>query len=304
MTAGSVSPTYSQPVLNALVPTPTAVQAKSKIAYTANWSIYVMAEDGSSPHCLTICNQTLAGTQASVAPAWSRDGQQIAFKGYRDDPEDYVWGIFLINVDGSNLRRLADDNPCSTNVTQDAPTWSPDDSQLAFVTCQQGKTGLYVINTDGKNLKLLADLDAGSPAWSPDGSLIAFNSGPHSISVINSDGSNLQPLTTEGSTPAWSPDGTQLAYIAIPAKPGAMPSVAVMNANGSHMRTIYHGSNFVDSPSWSPDGQYIAFMSQPDEDNDSYYDGNVYRIKVDGTDLRQLTRNGGLWPAWSPLLQP
>ncbi|MYI63844.1 MAG: hypothetical protein F4105_19720 [Gemmatimonadetes bacterium] len=66
---------------------------------------------------------------------------------------------------------------------------------------------------DGNNLRRLPNRDAGdgSPSWSPDGTLIAFQSNQH-IYVTYANGRNARWHTNSGGSPSWSPDGTQIAF--------------------------------------------------------------------------------------------
>ena len=108
-----------------------------------------------------------------------------------------------------------------------------------------------------------------SPAWSPDGSSIAFASPGHDpnpplsgISIMNADGSGQRrvPNTDGGEYPSWSPDGKRIAFNS--------------NLTGDHVMYIVDvdGSNLVNLSSvgeswqvqWSPDGRSILFTSHRD----------------------------------------
>ena len=124
-------------------------------------ALFVMRSDGSGVRRLT-------GDLPAVShPAWSTDGQRIAFNAGSPTLSD----IYLINLDGSGL----------TKITSDAganfyPTWSPDGSRLAFSSNRDGDWDIYVMNADGSRVRQLVDspgLDD-KPQWSPDGSRIGF----------------------------------------------------------------------------------------------------------------------------------
>jgi Tol biopolymer transport system component len=117
----------------------------------------------------------------------------------------FVAHIYVINIDGSNERRL-------TENEGSYPIWSPDGQQIAFVAAYNDKQlalDLSIMDADGTNVHRLAvgGHVHGGPAWSPDGQEIAFTGGS-SICIVNIDGSGLRRLTTPDdyhidSAPSW-----------------------------------------------------------------------------------------------------
>ena len=97
---------------------------------------------------------------------------------------------------------------------------------------------------------------AQQPAWSPDGTRIAFWSyspPTRGIWVAESDGQDAQQLTFDGERPVWSPLGTRIAYIN-----GAL-DLCVMDPDGTDQTTLHVGIDY--SPTWAPDESQIAFSS-------------------------------------------
>jgi Tol biopolymer transport system component len=163
--------------------------------------------------------------------------------------------IYVINADGSGLRRVTDDGW--------EPAWSPDGRTIVFQSTN-GPAPLDLVSADGTNRRRLFDQQAFSfvePAWSPDGRQIAFTAWDYGFCdcglwLIAADGSNprhvgngtLWDASAAGSSPAWSPDGAEIAVI-------SRSGVGVVTADGTQRRLLHAGdARDVD---WTPDGRLI-----------------------------------------------
>ena len=156
--------------------------------------------------------------------------------------------IFVVNVG-----ELLEEGALPQNITNDPdavdddPDWSPDGLKIAFTShpvddnhLNSTKAEIYVINVDGTGKQRLTfnTEEERAPAWSPDGTLIAFmcrRNGPDfEICVMNADGTGQIQLTSntffEG-TPTWSPDGQKIVFNRTVTAP--FPQLFVMNANGT-----------------------------------------------------------------------
>jgi Tol biopolymer transport system component len=170
----------------------------------------------------------------------------------------------------------------------------------------------YLVHPDGSQLRRIpTDMWVEYPAWSPDGTRIAFMGGPdgpieYDIWVMNADGSNPVQLTDSPGPdgwPAWSPDGTRIAFASVrddcaysdapdcrtTGDIGPHHDIWVVNADGTGLtRVTPEFGHFV---TWSPDGRYLLV---------SGYD--LYVIRPDGTgraslDIQEMP-HGGLFPDW------
>jgi TolB protein len=169
--------------------------------------IYVMNADGSGVTRLT------DQPNDDEHPVWSPDGTKIVFWNGR--VTNVPAGVYVMNADGSGQTRIVDGV---------APDWSPDGRQLTYYAGASGHTGVandpsevFRINADGSGMTKLtsAGASAGLPAWSPDGTRIAFQmisgGSKYEIHTMNVDGSGVTKLTespTGSSAVAWQPNVT------------------------------------------------------------------------------------------------
>jgi Tol biopolymer transport system component len=228
--------------------------------------------------------------------------EHIAFLSDRDGNED----VFVMNADASELTNVS-----NTPADEIAFAWSPDGSRIAIISGSEGDTGnssdvegkLYSVNTEGRDLIQVADGAAeDSPAWSPDGSRLAFTShreGNNEIYVVNADGSGATNITqndADDHAPIWSRDGLQIAFLS--ASEDGQEDLYTMNADGSDRRNLTRHPAEYCCAIWSPDGSRIAFTSN----QDGGFDSDIYIMNSDGSGVVRLTDGPGdkRDPAWSP----
>ena len=160
------------------------------------------------------------------------------------------------------------------------------------------------MDPDGGNMRQLTHVleYVRFPAWSPDGTKIAFTSG-HSwssteIYVMDADGKNVKRLTDsigKNTLPAWSPGGDKIAFTSNRYRGW---QVYVMNADGTDPRPLTSGGGGSCRPDWSPEGKLIAYVS-------SAADGkaDVWLMDADGANDRRFTSRDEhyeYFPNWSP----
>jgi TolB protein len=199
----------------------------------ADSDIYSARPDGSDVRQLT------NGPGKNSTPSSSRDGKLIAFASTRDGEK---YQIYMMNVDGSNVRRLTTDS----SIGFYNPQFSPDGKRIVFYSEKgDGKDQVWVMNVDGSNKKMLtADIGHNIfPGWSRNGKKIIFSSSKRETNSSGSyvDGSYLYTINADGSAltklgdiksyfARFSPDGKKVAYIS-----GKFPETAIYiaNADGS-----------------------------------------------------------------------
>jgi Tol biopolymer transport system component len=182
---------------------------------------------------------------------------------------------------------------------------------------QSGCDDLWVMDADGTNQTNLTntpDTNEGQPAWSPDGTKIAFT-GPGArpnedgvrlgdIYVMDADGTNRTNLTDTPDfldyRPSWAPSGAQLTFVR--EVPGQIISeqqdIFVIDANGENANNLTQTDANEDDPAWAPDGTKIAFSGVRNGGEE------ILTMDPDGQNEEILTGDGSdafdEAPDWSP----
>jgi TolB protein len=153
-----------------------------------------------------------------------------------------------------------------------------ENGKIAFI----GTGGITTMNPDGTGAAVLAN--GGFPAWSADGTRIAFRGGHGDIYVMNADGSGQTQLTNTGSedSPAWSPDGERIAF---QSHRDGDHELYVMNADGTNQVRLTNRPGWDAEPAWSPDGTKIAFVQGPADTGSPL---ELYVMNADGTGATKL----------------
>jgi len=188
---------------------------------------------------------------------------------------------------------------------------------IAYAATVDGNTDLYIWR-DGKPARVTRHPAVDQcPAWSPDGTKIAFESdrdGNFEIYVADADGSNQRRLTRYDGFDGhctWAPNGKQIAF---ERSSGKLTSrVCVMNADGSSVHPLTAKLN-ARQPDWSPDGSKIAFAAvngpglitsrtefQLLRDKGALGE-DIYMVDLDGSHRRRVTNDlfENRCPRWSP----
>jgi dipeptidyl aminopeptidase/acylaminoacyl peptidase len=193
---------------------------------------------------------------------------------------------------------------------------SPDGTHVAFVASVNGHYQLFAANIDGTGVTRLIEnsVENDEPAWSPDGTKIAFRrwslagGGQADIWVMNADGTGQQNLTadqglTNQTNPAWSPKlsggGYRIVYTSQTNQPDGQAHLYTMAADGTDKRQITTGDVWDDEAAWSPDGTTLVFARYT-----STGFAGLHLMNAAGGDERRLMAAtlafAQFAPAWSP----
>lgn len=220
--------------------------------------------DGSSLDELQTGNRANRCDASAEGDAWSPNGRRIVFtRACFDKAANFAGsGIWTIDVDGTDAREVTKTGPAkylgdetwAPHLEDHRASWSPDGRELVFERIDTSTTperaAIFAIGTNGKGLRQVTPwkLDANDPVWSPDGSLIAFNSPAEqsrdqNIYTIRPDGTGLTKLTAHAEDgqatfhPSWSPDGSQILFSHSPSTDG-WADFFVMNRDGSDLHIL------------------------------------------------------------------
>lgn len=223
------------------------------------------------------------------------------------------------------LTRIPEGSPIHVIVERGAfeASASPDGTRMVFTATHNHGTSIFVANIDGTGVVMLTDGTnrEDQPAWSPDGTRIAFRRwapggpagifNPAHIWLMNADGTGQVKLTAGSQpgvtfdSPTWSPrlpDGSYRIAFSRQEKVGEWLRGRIwsIRSNGSDLRPVTQGGEYLeDSPSWSPDGTRILFTRIGGTAN-----GDLWLVNAGGGNERQLLAvnpdGEQRYPAWSP----
>ena len=226
-----------------------------------------------------------------------------------------VQGVYQFELKVTDKTRLVDRDTVQVTVnaqSTQSPPCTTNCGKIVFVSDRDGNNEIYTCNADGSNVSRLTN-DAGAdvdPAWSPDGTHIAFIRNMN-LFIMNADGSNVvqKTFTGDAKNPSWSPDGTRIAFtdeiVEIDeANNYWNPRIVVMDLTNGAISELPNtdGSSVEPTPSWSPDGTRIAFNS----DGNAYdFVSDIFTISPQGSGKTWLTpplfSDNDYWkPSWSP----
>lgn len=230
---------------------PSASPSGASIVFAADYDgqsgLWISSMDGKSINKITA---DLA-SDLITEPAWSADGQQIAFAARGGNGVTDIW---LVRPDGTGLKQLT-----KNALNNSQPTWSPDSSQIAFSSNRGGSNDIWLMNSDGSNQRRVTKLPGqeNHPSFSPDGTMLVFSEVVNKAStlmVVNVDGRNLRNLTT-GTDRDRAPNWSRYGIVFASNRSADHWRIWKIQPDGTGLGLI---SNVVAlDPNWLPDGRII-----------------------------------------------
>lgn len=252
--------------------------------------IWAMDYDGANQHQLTHMGSI------ALSPRVSPDGSRVAFSALTGNS----WQIMMYSLDLGRIvtfPRFGGDNF--------SPAWSSDGARLAFSSSMRADPDIFEVDASGAGLRRLTAFKGPdvSPVFNPrtNGQIawVSGRTGLPLIYIMDSDGSNVQQITSEGYavSPSWSPNGLLLAFAWTrhygPGLPGRQ-DIYIMDIASRQFVQLTHDAGTNDFPSWSPDGRHIIFQSARGGGE------QIWTMLADGTHQQQLTSAGrNSQPNWS-----
>ena len=194
-------------------------------------------------------------------PRWSPDGSKLLFQRYEANSDLATMGVYLAQSDGTGVRQLV--RATLWGSPRAPPAWSPTGRTILYGVGMVGAARLHLVSLDGRRKRFLAV--GVSPAWSRDGSRIAF-ARTSGIWVVPSRGGRpgriaAASLRHTHPFPAWSPSGKQLAF-------NSGNQLYVARVDGRSTKLVTQGATCtcggccrVSPPVWSRNGRRLYYWS-------------------------------------------
>jgi TolB protein len=187
---------------------------------------------------------------SNSAPAWSPDARKLAIALSTDG----LTQIFLINADGSELRRLTSGGAVGAINTE--PCFSPDGQSIYFTSDRGGSPQVYRMNTDGGDIRRVTFNGSYniSPAISPDGKMLSYISrrdGRFQVYVLDLASSQETRLSDgpRDESPSFAPNGRYIMYAS---ESGGRGNLSVVTVDGSARYSLNAKASAIREPAWGP----------------------------------------------------
>ena len=244
-------------------------------------------------------------------PSWSPDGTRIIYDHMHITNINYT-GSYDLNIDSTGLWIVNADGSCPRMLLKGfniIANWSPEGDEIVFSTGGQiykasitdnfiDVTKIVQLTNNGKNH---------FPSFSSDGKQITYDSDiddtKYDIWIMDTDGSNKTNISFESDVPEaggwrmpyWSPCNDYIVHIRYSTEHPNNKEIYVMNSSGKNSKRLTYNNCDDRYPKYSFNGTQIVFASQSENSIPQ-----VWTMNSDGSNLKCLTSDGGMTPAWSP----
>jgi Tol biopolymer transport system component len=170
------------------------------------------------------------------SPAWAPDGGRLVVVGY----QSWAGGGLYLWQSASNTTVELTPEWLDGPTADDAPAWSPDGTRIAFVRARRGRRTLHVIRPDKSGLREVSKTPAAYPTWSPDSRRLAFEADRRIaiVSADGSRVRFLTNPRGRDTDPAWSPDGSTIAFVRYRSAQAQIGDIWLMTPSGARQRLL------------------------------------------------------------------
>ena len=250
--------------------------------------VYTIEMDGTGVRQLT--DEPGRDYEADITP----DGRTLVFASERESQG--IGQLFLMDTDGSNVRRLTFSAGDGKRIIDDYPHWSPDGKRIVFqrTTVTEGvDADVWMIDpATGEETQLTDTPEAwdSTPGFTADGAGVMFESnreGGFAICRLDLGTKAVTKLTgDEGDDSGGkeSPDGRHILFASD--RDGDL-EIYLTDAEGGNARQLTDNEAGDKYPHWSPDGKLILFESDRDGNRE------IYVMNADGSGQRRITNDAG-----------
>ncbi|WP_026700384.1 S9 family peptidase [Salibacterium aidingense] len=238
-----------------------------------------------------ITSEDLSKIRVVKEPQLSRDGEKYAFvQQMARNNQEYDSHLFI--------HHLTDDIPVQWtfgSVQDHTPRWSPDGTELAFVSNRSGTDQIWVMSSTGGEPRQLTNLKNGAaaPAWAPNGKYILFTTSLKKGEAVTAEEEE------NGDTPAG-PEPVVIEKLRYKSdakgfRKGKRVHLGLLELKTNNIEILTDGEFDHHTAEWSPDSRQIVFSANRDVDEDVSNTLDLFIIDIETKDIIKLTNSTGVF---------